>query len=965
MQDNMRRLFLFSYFLISVFSFVSAQTSSAPTTLEGWADRLDKFGKSIPQEQVFVHMDNTCYFLGDTIYYKAYVRRSDTGTPSRLSGVLYAELLNQDGYLVERQQLELQNGQVHGSFVLQDTLYGGYYELRAYTRWQLNWGVTEHPHNKVSEQWFFNKRMAREYYLDYEKLYSRVFPVFDKPQEPGDFFHEMTLRPLRRLSKIDETSPKPKLQLFPEGGNLVAGVPNRVAFEATSNEGLHLEGKVSVTEGSGNVVAEADIEQRGRGSFTFTPQSGKSYTVTYSGKKGTAKETLPSPDKDGCAVQVVTDETGKKKVEVQKAGSAASEELGMTVMHDGVMLDFQTIPAGSSATLTLDESKMKTGVCQVTIFNNVGRVYADRLFFCRKADFAPSNLSINGVSRNPVEPFAPVNLAVEGGKPGATVSVSVCDATHSEYLYDNGNILTEMLLASEIRGFVENPGYFFEKDDEEHNRALDLLLMIQGWRRYDWHTMTEPGAFVLNHKPEQTPLLVGEVNKYMAGEQESLYADNFLSVSGGTENTDAVSLTGEQQIATNEDNVNLEAEDGGSVTDSRTLTETTGPEVTTSRDELARFSQTDKELDRELLVKARFAKPGAEQGIDGEMTTERHMFSIPSPRFYEGCIFHLAASDSTKWKGKTHVWEYPSTDRNDKLNYPEFYVRLRPYFPRFVKPYDWYQCHLAEAPKGSVIAPDWVMDGSRLLDEVTIGIKRARLGKFDPTKPAYVIDAYAAFNETCDAGFCPGVYYGYNRFARDISRTYIGDMNMSRDYVLELRIDGKKEASRSAAEESRIQIGGASQGGMPTETFNISAQEKEKYNLLKNLGKVYIYTDYSPRREGNSLYDGEDIPTVCVDIHLIDKLDSHRATSRDRRYILPGYSAPEEFYQPDYSNKPLPSVKDYRRTLYWNPDLKLDDAGKAEFKFYGNGKQTHLSVRAEGLANDGTLLTGKSMPEDR
>ena len=539
----MRRHFLFSCFLILLSSFVSAQTSSKPTTLDGWAERLGAFGKSIPQEQVFVHMDNTCYFLGDTIYYKAYVRRSDTGTPSRLSGVLYAELLNQDGYLVERQQLELRNGQVHGSFVLQDTLYGGYYELRAYTRWQLNWGITEHPHNKVSEQWFFNKRMAKEYYQDYEKLYSRVFPVFDKPKEPGDFFHEMTLRPLRRLSKIDETSPKPRLQLFPEGGNIVAGVPNRVAFEATSNEGLHLDGKVTVTEGSGTVVAEADVEQRGRGSFTFTPQSGKTYTATYVGKKGTTKEKLPSPDVDGVALQVVNNGVGNRQIEVKAAGSAASEELGMTVMHDGVMLDFQTIPAGSSATLVLDESKLKTGVCQVTIYNNVGRVYADRLFFCRKDDFAPSNLRFNGLGKQPLEPFAPANVAVEGGKPGATVSVSVCDATHSEYLYDNGNILTEMLLASEIRGFVENPGYFFEADDEEHNRALDLLLMIQGWRRYDWHTMTEPGAFVLNHKPEQTPLLVGEVNKYMASEQESQFADNFISVSAGSNAADAVSLT--------------------------------------------------------------------------------------------------------------------------------------------------------------------------------------------------------------------------------------------------------------------------------------------------------------------------------------------------------------------------------------------------------------------------------------
>ena len=157
---------------------------------------------------------------------------------------------------------------------------------------------------------------------------------------------------------------------------------------------------------------------------------------------------------------------------------------------------------------------------------------------------------------------------------------------------------------------------------------------------------------------------------------------------------------------------------------------------------------------------------------------------------------------------------------------------------------------------------------------------------------------------------------------------------------------------------------GIGTGSMPVDKAFISSSEVEKYNLLKNLGKVYVYTDYSPRREGNSLYDGEDIPSVCVDLHLIDKLDSHRATSRDRRYVLPGFSAPEEFYQPDYTNKPLPDTKDYRRTLYWNPDLKLDDNGKAEFRFFGNGKQTELSVR-EGLAGDGTLLTGKSNPEDR
>ena len=946
-----------------------AQLTKTPTTLEGWADRLERFGKSMPQEQVFVHMDNTCYFLGDTIYYKAYVRRSDNGMPSHISGVLYTELFNQDGYLVERQILELKGGQAHGSFALLDTLYGGYYELRAYTRWQLNWGITEHPHNMRSEEWFFGKQMAKDYYRDYEKLYSRVFPVYDKPKEPGDFYHEMTLRPLRRQSKVDETSPKPRLQLFPEGGNLVAGVPNRVAFEVTSNEGLHLEGKVTVTEGSGNnVVAEANIEQRGRGSFTITPQSGKSYSVNYTGKKGTTKEHLPSPEKDGCAVQV-KQEGGQTQVEIAAVGVAASEQLGMTVMHDGMMLDFQAIPAGASTVLTLNEDKLKTGVCQVTIFNNEGRVYADRLFFCRKADFSPTSLRFNGLSHQPAEPFAPVSLAVEGGKPGATVSVSVCDATHSEYIYDNGNILTEMLLASQIRGFVENPAYFFEKDDAEHNRALDLLLMIQGWRRYDWHTMAEPGAFVLNHRPEQTPLFIGEVNKYIALEKESYMNDNFSSLDAGETAIDKIDLAGNERNEKTDRGLETdEAKDGGSVTDARANKETTGRNIEVQADQLTRRNTEVGTLTREVLVHANFSMPRENNLRDvtsGEMMTEKRSFAIPMPRFFGKCFLNIAASDTTKWNGKTHVWRAPSTDRNDNLNYPEFYVRLRPFYPRFVKPYDWYQCHLAEAPKGSVIAPDWVMDGSRMLDEITVGVKRARLGRFDPTKPAYVIDAYEAFNETSDAGFCPGVYYGGNRFVRDVSRTYIGDMNLSREYELVYRMDGKKQSNISTDTQNRTAIGGAAPGAMPVETFNISSTKKDKYNLLKNLGKVYIYTDYSPRREGNSLYDGEDIPTVEVDLHLIDDLGSQREATRDRRYLLPGFAVAEEFYQPDYSNKPLPEVKDYRRTLYWNPNLKLDDAGKAEFRFFGNGKQTHLTVTAEGLASDGTLLTGKSMPEDR
>ena len=188
-------IFYIAFALMPLAAAAQSQAST-PTTIDGWADRLSRFGSAIPQEKVFVHLDNTCYFLGDTIWYAAYTRRTDRQAPSSVSGVLYVELLNQDGYLVERQLVEMHDGRGHGAFALADTLYGGFYELRAYTRWQLNWGITEKEHTPYAEHWFYSKAMARDFYRDYAKLYSRVFPVYDKPERPGEFFHDMTSRPL-------------------------------------------------------------------------------------------------------------------------------------------------------------------------------------------------------------------------------------------------------------------------------------------------------------------------------------------------------------------------------------------------------------------------------------------------------------------------------------------------------------------------------------------------------------------------------------------------------------------------------------------------------------------------------------------------------------------------------------------------------------------------------------------------
>lgn len=932
---------------------------NVPATLDGWADRLQRFGKNIPQEQIFIHTDNTCYFLGDTLYYKAYVRRSD-GRPSKVSKVLYVELLNQDGYLVQRQLLELEKGEAHGDFALSDTLYGGYYELRAYTRWQLNWGETEHPHTDFAEKWFFNRKMAKDYYRDYEKLYSKVFPVYDKPKAPGDFEHFMTLRPLRRQYKADNSVPEAVVRFYPEGGHLIAGVRNRVAFEANDDDGMHIEGTLKVTDDTGNTVAEAKTEKRGRGSIEFIPVSGKKYKSEFTWNYKAGKQALPEVEADGCAL-MLTQQNGEVQVNLSLNGTAAGEPLGMTVMNQGQLLDFQELGSGQQFSATLDPEKLRTGVCQVTVFNAEGRIYADRLFFVRKDDFKSQNITFSGFDDKPNEPFAPISLQVNSTVPNSHVSIAVRDAAHTEYVFDSGNILTEMLLSSQIRGFVEQPEYFFEKDDAEHQRALDLLLMIQGWRRYDWHTMATPGAFVLSHMPEQTPLMVGDVNKYQSENAEDIFAQEAERAGNEAEEKHVgIDKAGEEEEQSDEKKAVTEAKNGGAAKDKADRTE-----KSTLHEGYNRFNQHEGNLKREVLVHAKFVKPTEEgsDGVVGEVETKKGLFNIQSPRFYEGCYMELAASDTTKWKNGKHAWFEGGTTKYGDINYPEFYVRLRPIYPRFVKPYDWYQEHLAEAPKGSAMAEDWINDGSRLLHEVTVGAKRNSLRKFDPSKPAFVIDAYSALNEAIDAGFCPGYYIGQQRFAVDVARSYIGDMNMGRQYDLLIRLNGKLESEKSVFRQGREDTGIAG-GSVPTWHRNISPLDKDEFNKFTNLDKVYIYTDYSPRREGDKIYDGSDQPEVTIDLHSIPN-GAKRTVRRDRYYVLPGFSAPDDFYQPDYSSKPLPETKDYRRTLYWNPDLELDASGTAKIRFYNNCRQTQIAISAEGMGADGTLLTGKSMPEDR
>ncbi|MCR5180744.1 MAG: hypothetical protein K6C30_05960 [Bacteroidaceae bacterium] len=955
-------LFLF-FFPIWGFAQQSPAATSRPTTIDGWTERLDRFGKAIPQEKVYVHLDNTCYFLGDTIWYAAYTRRTDKDIPSGISRVLYIELLNQDGYLVERQLVEMSGGRGHGSIVLTDTLYGGFYELRAYTRWQLNWGITEKEHTPEAEAWFFNKDLAREFYRDYDKLYSRVFPVYDKPQQSGDFFRDMTTRPLRRYFKNGAEAPQPVLTLYPEGGNLVAGVPCRIAFEAALENGKWLEGKVALHTDDGRLVAEAATQNRGRGLLTFTPEAGLKYEASFTPSDSQITPPKASIDRvpaDGVNL-CISREGEDYQLTVRAQGEAASKQLGLTIMREGVVVKSEMIaPADvQNYQLTIPLSQLPSaGVHQATVFDADGRVWADRLFFVTTPQLLHSTLTVSGIQEH-YNPFSLATLNVEttirppvGASP-SSVSIAVRDASTQDSPYDNGTILTEMLLASEIKGFVPAPQYFFQADDEEHRQALDLLMLTQGWRRFDWHTMAVPGAFELTQPVEsQTPVLRGEVHNYST----SLWQDDTDRIGAAKspfemeediKHFDPFSTDGKtpeaayrDYLRNGNDTVIPEMEYMGAGLGE--ILETAIAQTYAHEKHLpagsyqmmgtigtARFHAAESSLSNEVRVHAEFTQPGSES-IVGDMQTKNGKFTIQSPHFQGYCVLFLAASDTTKWDAaKPHTWI--SMVEKDE---PEFYVRMTPYYPRFTQPYDYYQTT-------QIALSSQLEHGTSLFDPtkfetdmggITVRASHGGLRRFDRSKPAYVVDAYTAYNEACDAGLMEGRYIGRFHFLNSLARLYVGDMNTNHNYLLEPRYAGRNRS------------------------FNTSAFKMDRYNQLMTLDSIRIYTDFNPRTGGDPRAIEDNLERVSIDLQPLSD-DGERVTYRDRRYILQGFNVAEDFYHPNYSTPPAEGRNDYRRTLYWNPELQLDANGQAQVQFYTGSKPASIVVSANGQTADGTLLS--------
>ncbi len=220
----------------------SLQSVAGNDAMDGQAlsSRLESFAARFPQERVYLHLDNTGYSLGDTAYFVAYVVRGDSIVPSRLSRYVYVDVLNAAGVPVAFKKFELRGGRAAGSVELPGSLPPGFYEIRGYTSWMLNFCSGErHSWERFGSKAYRDMLSAsfHKYVAGNAGISSRVFPVYGVCE---DGMRDMGVR---SGATVEDTSLY--VDFYPEGGNIIEGVGARIAYSAHDGRGREL----SVTVG--------------------------------------------------------------------------------------------------------------------------------------------------------------------------------------------------------------------------------------------------------------------------------------------------------------------------------------------------------------------------------------------------------------------------------------------------------------------------------------------------------------------------------------------------------------------------------------------------------------------------------------------------------------------------------------------------------------------------------------------
>lgn len=561
-----RRLLLLLPFIISVLTFGFIQEDEP---LKKIISQIEKYRTEYPQEKVHLHMDKPYYAIGDNIWFKAYVVNAEMNELSGLSKILYVDLINEKDSVKQSLKLPLNLGLAWGDFTLSDSLKEGNYRIRAYTTWMRNFGEeyffdkTFTVGNSIANNVLTNvdytfskvgnseKVVANVQYTDLEGLplanrdvnYNvnldfrnvakgkgatdskgniQISFVNSQPfiLKSGKILTTISLDEKTTVAKsfpIKSTSSEANVQFFPESGDLVAGIRSRVAFKAVGADGLGIKVTGYLTDKENTKLAEFESEHAGMGHFRIHPIANESYTAHVKFEDGSEKIfPLPRILLQGYVLSVNNNEAENLSITITTSEVLQPDAKFTLVAQTNGVVHFvaKNKLEAQSFTATIPKKRFPTGILQLTVFSPANQPVAERLVFINHSDFLKINLNASKSEFAKREKVKLV-LDVKDSKANSTIgsfSVAVIDETKVPFAESaETTIISNFLLSSDLKGFIEQPNYYFTEIDAAKIRQLDNLLLTQGWRRFEWKNILSNSFPNLAYQPETNMEITGRV----------------------------------------------------------------------------------------------------------------------------------------------------------------------------------------------------------------------------------------------------------------------------------------------------------------------------------------------------------------------------------------------------------------------------------------------------------------------
>ncbi|MBU1371544.1 MAG: TonB-dependent receptor plug domain-containing protein [Bacteroidetes bacterium] len=552
-----------------LFSFVQDEDP-----LKELIQKFQKYQNTYVQEKVYLHTDKPYYAIGDDIWFKAYVVDAQTLTPTTESNILYVDLINGRDSVKKTLRIPLVAGFGSGNFELKDSLREGNYRLRAYTTWMRNFGEEYFFDRtiKIGNAWtnqvitttnyqfkkegnnedvtatinyknlegfpYANKEVSYNVELDFRKLTKgngitdangnlTIHFVNDKPflAKTGRITTSLKITEGTIVNKyipIQSTSNETNVQFFPEGGDLLNGVKSRVAFKALGADGLGKDIKGFIQDHAGKKIATINPQHLGMGYFSLLPTAGMDYKAIIQFEDGSEKSIpLPKAQTEGAILSVNPNMQDSVFIKVStnldyytknkdKVFSVIAQNSG------NILYTAKSKLAGLNFSTLLDKARFPSGITQFTLFNDAMLPIAERLIFIEPKNTLDLKINLNQKTfsqRSPVK--LDINAIAPNGKPIiGSFSMAVVDETKVPIDEDiESTIYSNLLLTSDIKGYVENPNYYLHDINEQKLKDVDVLMMTQGWRRFNWKNIHYNTSPTLTFKPEKTLFVSGKVTQ--------------------------------------------------------------------------------------------------------------------------------------------------------------------------------------------------------------------------------------------------------------------------------------------------------------------------------------------------------------------------------------------------------------------------------------------------------------------